>query len=455
MSPDGAAGGERPARSPAAHLLVRTASNPWLILALLVAASIVSFIDRQIISVLIDPIRSDLKITDFQIGLLTGPAFVTLYVFGNLASGWLVDRFNRVAVIATALGGWSLASAACGLTASFPALFAARAAVGLGEGSVGPGYQTILADAFPARRLPFALSVYAMSGAIGPGLAVLLGGVVAAHIGGVFRGWPVLGGLHAWQLTFIVVSLPGLLLAPVLWRFVRPGPRRVSEAAAQAATESLRSFWRARRRLIVLFIVGIGFLTAAELALTLWLPTLLMRRHGLSAAQVAAELGPLLIVLGAAGSLLWGGAASWNARRQGAASAMGMMTLAMAVMTPFLAFAPMAPTPALLLAGIAPALLCRRAYVGLGHAAVQLATPPALRGRVAGVYLATASCIGAFLGPPAIGALTTYVFHSDRSLDLALSTVGGGAAALGVLCLMAAQRPYREALALLPSEAPA
>lgn len=432
--------------SPEPHPLA--GMKPWRMLAFMMAVSIVSFVDRQVLSVLVDPIREDLGVTDFQVGLLSGPAFVAFYIVGNLIAGWLADRYNRIAIISAAMSGWSLATMSCGLSASFDALFVSRSAVGLGEGAIGPALHSVLADSFSKRRLPLALSIYATCGSIGPGLAVLFGGVVAAFAATHLAGAPIIGHLQPWQQVFIIVGLPGIVLAGLLLAFVQAPPRATNAAVLAPLKDDLAKFWKARRLLVVLFIVGIGFITASELALLLWLPTLLQRVHGYSAIQVGGVLGPMLIIFGAAGSLFWGVAATVIGRGERHDAAMRTLIVATAIMVPFLVVGPLMPSAPWVLLFVALILLCKRAYVGLGHAAVQLATPSHLRGRVAAIYLACASGIGAFIGPPAIGALTTYVFSDDNSIGVAISAVAGSTAFIGVVCLALALKGYGRALEL-------
>ena len=329
-------------------------------------------------------------------------------------------------------------------------LVSARAGVGFGEGGLGPGVHSVVADTFDKKRLPLALSIYSISGAIGPGLALLLGGLVLHAAPDWFAHIPLLQNMHPWQQTFVVVGLPGVLWAGLLYAVVRV-PRRGSLTASndQGGGASLVDFWSKRKRLAVLFITAIGFLTAAELSLLLWLPTLLMRLDGFSPQKVGATFGTMLMVLSAAGSVGWGLVSTTLARRGHEDAALTIMTLAMTICVPFLAIAPLMPSGMLTLVLLVPVFASLRAYSGLGHATVQLITPTWLRGRVAGIYLAAASAIGALLGPPVVGAITTYVFPNKNSIGIALSTVSGSLAFLGVILLTFAFRPYRNALALL------
>lgn len=429
----------------------RPVTNAWITLAFLMTAVTLSFIDRQILSVLIDPIRKDLAITDFQVGLLGGPAFVLFYITGNLVSGWLADRRNRVTIISGALTIWSLATALCGLAFSFPVLVLTRAGVGLGEGALGPGVHSVVADSFEKSRLPLALSIYSVSGAFGPGLALLLGGFVVHGVAVWFAHIPGLGSLHPWQQTFMVVGLPGLALSALLLVAVRIPERTVTLTPEILSNTVLMEFWSKRRRLIVLYVLAISCLVAAELSFLLWMPAFLMRVHGYRPDELGATFGVMLMLLSAGGSFCWGLISTFVARRGRHDAALRIMTLAMAICVPFMVIAPLMPSGKLVLLLIAPVLASLRCYSGLGHATVQIVTPSWLRGRVAAVYLASASAIGAFVGPPLVGAISTYVLPGDKDIGVALSAVCGVLTFLGVLCLLTCFRPYRRALVLLDS----
>ena len=434
----------------------RRPTNPWVILGLLMACTLLSFIDRQVLSILVDPIRRDLNISDFQVGLLSGPAFVCFYIVGNLASGWAVDRRDRSLIVAAALTVWSLSTSLCAAANRFATLGLARASVGLGEGALGPAVHSLIADSFSKRRLPLALSLYSISGAMGPGIALLLGGNLLHFAATRLAGLPVLNLLKPWQTTFLIVGIPGLLMAPLVARWIRMPPRAARPRKGEAAgAGEVAAFCRPRWRFIALYIAAIGSLSAMELALLMWTPTLLIRQFGYRADQVGSTFGLMLMLLSAAGALLWGAIATAVARKGRGDAALRTMTVAMMIVVPFAVAGPLMPRAAWVLAAFTPILLCLRAYAGLGHATVQIMTPSRLRGRVAALYLATTSVIGALIGPPIVGALTSFAFADDRSIGLALAIVAGGMGVAGVALLSASWSPYRRALAtsLLENEA--
>jgi MFS family permease len=428
-------------------------SPPWLILTLLLCAVVISFIDRQLLGILVDPIRDTIGLTDFEIGILGGAAFFVPYFFGGIAGGWAVDRFNRTGVIALAVAVWSGMTSACGLASTYFHLFLARMGVGFSEGTLGPGVHSVLADTFDKKRLPMAMSFYTAAISLGSGISLAVGGLVLAWA--ATRVWelPVIGTLHPWQVTFILVGLPGILLAPLIWALVRTPPReQVANYSKDGLLSELVHFGKKRLRLVILYTIAIGTLTGAKFSFQLWIPTLLIRVHHVPALEVGAILGGMFLTVGIAGSLVWGSVATYLAKR-GREDASYITILVTAGVFALMVFLPpLMSTSFLVFLFFAPCLFFVQSCFGLGHAAVQLVTPTRLRGRVSAAFNGTVNIIGTIVGPAGIGALSTFFFEDDQKLGLSIALMTGVMSAVGFFCLYFALKPYREAQALLISE---
>ena len=148
----------------------------WYVVFVLMVCYTLSFIDRQILGMLVDPIKRDFEISDTGVGLLQGLAFVAFYTFMGLPVGWLVDRYSRRSIIAVGVFFWSLMTALCAAAGNFWSLFAARMGVGVGEATLAPSAMSMTSDYFPKERLGGALSVYAMGIFVGSGIAQIVGG---------------------------------------------------------------------------------------------------------------------------------------------------------------------------------------------------------------------------------------------------------------------------------------
>ena len=150
----------------------------WYVVFVLFIASIVSFLDRQIIAIMVSDIKADLGLDDFQIGLLQGPPFGIFYALMSVPIALAADQLNRRNIIAMGVTFWSIATAACGLAGSFVQLFMARISVGVGEATLGPSAYSIISDYFPRQKLAMAMSVFTMGNLMGVGIAMVLGGAL-------------------------------------------------------------------------------------------------------------------------------------------------------------------------------------------------------------------------------------------------------------------------------------
>ena len=196
----------------------------WYVVAVLTVAYIFSFVDRQIINLLVEPIREDLQLTDTQISLLQGIAFALFYTLMGIPIARLADVSNRRAIIAVGVFLWSLMTAMCGLAKSFGQLFAARIGVGVGEAALSPPAYSLFTDYFPPGKVTRAIAVFTGGSFLGAGLAYIIGGFVVDFVTRLdVVEVPVFGQIRAWQMAFIVVGLPGILLALLVFFIARTG----------------------------------------------------------------------------------------------------------------------------------------------------------------------------------------------------------------------------------------
>jgi MFS family permease len=193
----------------------------WYVIGVLIVAYTFSFIDRQILALLGEQIIHDLKMSDFQYGLLS-TAFAVLYVVLGIPIGWIADRYSRRTLIAAGIVVWSVMTVASGLTKNFVQLFATRVGVGVGEAALTPPAYSLIADYFPPRLLGRAMGAYGMGVYIGSGLAFIVGGLVVGAVSGIKIDVPIVGELWGWQTAFIIVGLPGLLVALLMFTVKEP-----------------------------------------------------------------------------------------------------------------------------------------------------------------------------------------------------------------------------------------
>ncbi len=288
-----------------------TSFAAWYSVAVLMVMYIFSFIDRTTISLLVEPMKRDLQISDTQIGLLQGLAFVLLYTFLGLPIARLSDRHSRRGIIAAGVFVWSIMATLCGLARSAIQLFIARIGVGVGEAALSPAAYSIITDSFPRSKLGGAFGVYNIGITIGAGTALLLGGIVVgavSHAGASYT-LPLFGEVRAWQMVFIVTGAPGMLLPLLLLTFREPkrrgllrnnAPGQTGAPVNPALREVLTYVWL-NREFYALHFVAMALLALCGYAVASWLPASLVRAYGVSAGQVGKVMGVSTILMNSSG----------------------------------------------------------------------------------------------------------------------------------------------------------
>jgi len=420
----------------------------WLVVSILVLASIVSYIDRQVVAIVADSMKEDLGINDAQIGLLYG-IFAVFYAVAGLPLAYLADRKSRKHIIAAGVFFWSVMTVACGLSRSFWQVLLARIGVGVGEATLLPAANSLVSDYFPRDRIPLALSVFQTGAILGTGLAfVIVGfilGVVEQRPSPVV---PVFGELAPWQLTFIYVGAPGVLIALIMLLIREPIRRIVinpSTGRSTATFEDIRTFYR--RNLWTFVLHHFGFLCFALMgfAFVFWTVPFFSRVHGVPPSQAAQTFGWLFIVFAPFGAVWAGLQAGWFNRRGFKDGNILAGLLGGALGIPLVLLIQVMPTAthAFLLYG--PALFFVNSPFGLAYGALPVITPPQMRAMIAAVYMFVVS-IGMMLGPPLAGHVNESIFTEADGVRyslIALTVVFGG---LGCLSLWLCRRHYARSL---------
>jgi MFS family permease len=413
----------------------------WYVVFVLIAAYISSFLDRQILSLLVEPIRQDLQITDLQISLLQGFAFAVFYSLCVLPAGWLVDHFSRKNVLAAGLALWCLMTVACGFAASFGELFAARMAVGLGEAVLGPAAFALITSYFSRERLPIAMSVYSIGGSLGAGMAYMFGAVAAHFAARESIDIPFLRDHAPWQVAFMIVGAPGLLVT-VLVLLIREPPRATAPAIrAQGVTPFLKD----NARFLAVYALGIGLLTSVSYANMAWSPTMFLRLHGWDTGYTARWLGAIMLVFGTAG-ILAGGYWAVRMRMRHADGTLRTAMLIAFLLTPLTICAPLLSNPWLSLAAYVPTIFLSTSFVSLGPTSIQLIAPDAIRGRINGITLMAVSLVGISIGPFLVALITDAVFGEPKAIDAGLAIGSGLLALASGVFLFLSLKPFRRAL---------
>jgi len=419
------------------------------VVGVLTVAYTFSFVDRQILSLLVGPVRRDLGISDTQISLLQGLAFALFYTILGLPIGRLADRTSRRRVIAVGIGLWSVMTMVCGLASSFWTLFLARMGVGVGEATLSPAAYSIVADYFPPRVLPKAMSVYSMGIFVGAGLAFILGGAVI-DLTTANTDWvlPLIGPVRPWQMTFFAVGLPGFLVVALMASVREPRRRgRLTDdregAAPPVPLIDVLRFLIARRRTYGAHFFGIALMALMGYGAAAWIPEFAVRTYGMARGDIGLAYGAGILVLSTGGIVAAGWLTSHLAAKGFSDASFRVIIGAALIIFVTGSMATLMPTPTGFFLLMAPLLLVSGVSNGIGPAALQLITPNEMRAQVSAVYLFVINMIGLGLGPTVVAVMTDYLFGYDGGVKYSLALLHAGAAPLAAVILWRGLRHLR------------
>jgi MFS family permease len=421
---------------------------PWYVVFVLTLAYTCSFIDRQILTLLIEPIRRDLVITDTQMSLLGGLAFSILYTTMGIPLARLADRSNRRNLMTAGVGLWSLMTAACGLARGFWPLFGARVGVGVGEAALSPAAFSLLADYFRPQQLARAIGAYSTGVYFGAGLALMIGGAVIQRVSNApNQVLPFIGEIFPWQLTFFVVGLLGLPIMLLMLTIREPARRGAAVTPVSSGTPALLAFIRANRATLVCHIGAFTLYGIAIGCYLFWSPSVMMRTHGWDAPRTGFTIGLLMFVLGTLGVFSGGWLADRLAQRGHRDAVLRAGLYGVLLGAPFIVATPLLEDDRWATASLGFAIYFLAFLQGLPGAALQLVTPNPLRAQMTAIYFFIGNLIANGLGPSIPALLADYLFVDPLKLGLALSWTTAVVVPLAGLLLFLGLAPYRASLA--------
>lgn len=402
------------------------------LLLVLATAQFTAIVARVLPSVVAADLQTAFGLGDAQFGLLHGPAFVSVYVIGLIASASIVDRVDRFRMMSACLVVWSLASLACAMATSFEALVVARVFVGLGQAAFGPCAISLIADR-GGSGFARPLSVFSAGSSLGRSGALLLGGAVMAGLAAVsaLGHWPALEGVAQWRVVYGVLSLPGLVLAVVL--VGRRDPRRSVRAKVSGMRAASRWAWVQRAAIGPHLIAACAAILLTQAA-TAWIPSVFQRTLAFSPAEAALTTGVIVLTTAPLGHLSGGWLVDRLARdgRPPGFVMIGGLVLAAGFGT-LLGLARSVELAVFAYGGLSVAL---GAAALAALAGLQPLVPGGLRGGVTALYLAAVSLVGLGLGPPLVGLISDETFPSVEGLGQALASVIVVAAVIGVIAAL-------------------
>ncbi|MDO7843631.1 MFS transporter [Sphingomonas immobilis] len=382
--------------------------------------------DSIVLAPLVQPIKHELGIGDFQMGLLLGPAFAIFYGLCGLPMGWIVDHRPLRRVVYWGVTVWSIATAACGLVTGFVGLALARMMVGAGEATLSPSSYKLISQLFPRNKIALPLSMYAAGSSIGLGFALYLGGL-AARLSSEGSGLalPGLGFLSAWKILFLALGLPGLLLALLAFRLPVPvggEPTQAGDVASKARGSVFAFMLREWRVMLPIFgcfcAIGTG-----SIALLQWMPTYMLRTYHLDQGTIGLGLGAMLFAAGLTGHLISGMVVDAIHTRGLPNGGLIFGTVATVIGMPCGILALLGGSLWIYWPLMTVTYTLFIPFSGYAAAAVQLATPVEMRGRMSAVFLLLASATGQLIGPTAVGFFTQYVFRDEAMIGASMAAV--------------------------------
>ncbi|MFI4934261.1 MAG: spinster family MFS transporter [Caulobacterales bacterium] len=395
-------------------VIPRASAYSYFVVCVLSVVYTLNFLDRQLVTILEEPIKKSLTLSDTQMGVLTGLSFAIFYTGFGIPIAWLADRTHRVRIMAAACAIWSLFSAACGLAANFPVLLAARIGVGVGEAGGSPPSYALIADYFPPQKRGVGLAIYSLGVPFGTGLGAFAGGKIAEAYG--------------WRTAFLAVGLPGLIMAALVLILIREPKRgrfdalahgEDSHAASLPLTKALALFLT--NRTLMLTALSSGLSAFIGYAVLNWGPGFLIRNKHMGLGEIAQYYAPMSAIAGAVGTFGSGWLVDRLAQWKRSAYAL-LPALSFAISLPFFLWFVLTPTWQVGLVCLAVPLLMNNMYLSPAITVVQNAVAPGQRAMSGALLLFILNFIGLGGGPVYVGMISdaAKAAHHVNALQIGL-----------------------------------
>jgi MFS family permease len=415
--------------------------------------------NNGITTLLVEPVKQDLQLSDMQMSYLLGFSVVLFYAFVGIPAAQLVDRYNRKWLMTASIAVWSAATAACGLASTFWQFFAARFWIGTGESINGPLSYSLLADYFPPEKLPRGIAIYNAGMQFGVALSMLFGAAVLQVLADKPPlEAPMVGVLQDWQVLFVLTGLIGIPVGLLMMLVAEPKRRRlamgiaVPSAAGAATLRQVIGYLASNWRLYAPMFLGLSFTSIHMMGLGSWLAAFYARTYGWEPAQVGFYSGTLNLALAIPGLIgaIW--LNDWFRKRGHADTNMRVMAIGLTVATPILIAAPLMPSPwlALIMFAAGPAIMLVAAPSL--NTALQIITPNEMRGQMTAIYLFIVLAASAGIGPTWMAFLTQHVFGDESLLRYAIAASAAILFPATAISYWLGLRPYRERILAMRAE---
>ena len=424
----------------------------WYVVLLCMLAYIFSFIDRQILALMIEPIKADLNLSDTQFSLLHGLAFSLFYAFMGLPLAYLADRFSRPKLIAAGIIFWSIATAFCGLSKNFIQLFFSRMGVGVGEAALSPAVYSMFSDMFSKDKLGRAVAVYSIGSFVGGGIAFLVGGYVIGLLKDLsLIEIPIFGAVKAWQMAFILVGLPGIFIGLLFVLTVRDPKRKGQSVNAKGEVEKVTiraafTFLKKHRKTFTCHYLGFTFYAMALYCLISWSPAFFMRKFSMTPTEAGYMLGTVLLVANTLGVFCAGWLNDWLIQkgRKDAPMITGVIGI-VGLVLPLVAFTQVSEYW-LAVTLLAPAMFFASFPMPISTTAMQMLAPNQLRAQISAIFLLISNLVAVGIGTTLVALVTDKIFENPLMVGTSLSIVGGIACVLSFVLLKKGCKAFAESM---------
>ena len=413
--------------------------------AILTLAQIFAFIDRQIPSMLVEPIKQDFNLTDSQIALLGGAAFSIFYAIMALPIGYAVDRYQRTKVLGTGIFLWSLMTALAGLANSFGKLFGARIGVAVGEAVMAPTSVSLVSDSYPENKQGKPMGIITAGVYIGIGITLLGGGILIDYltsIGGITL--PLIGYLKPWQATFMIVGIPGLILA--IAAFYLKEPQRLEEQIDTQLKDRKNVFLHLKehRKTLIPMFGGLIFMALIFYSFSFWAPTMMIRTFDISLTEVGFILGMITIISSITGTIIAGSAVDYLRNKNYSDAPVRAAMIAVILALPPIISLSFVQSELGAWICIALYLLFISSFAPLGLLAISGVSTGNVKGQTAAIHAFLMMAFGLSLGPQLTAFFTDFVFVDPNLLINSVSLTGLIVLPISALLFKLSLSRYRE-----------
>jgi len=403
----------------------------WYVVGLLTLANISSFLDRQILALLVVPIKRDMHLSDTRVSLLMGLSFALFYTIFGIIISRLADKTNRRNIIMTGVALWSVMTSLCAGVKNFSQFFLARMGVGVGEATLSPSAYSIITDYFPKRKLAVALSVFSMGIFLGSGLALAIGAGLVAHLPkeGTIN-VPMLGNIYHWQKLFLLIGLPGFIISLLVWSIKEPARKDVLHVEGQRRRLSLNESFRIvfkHPKTFLCICLGTAFTAFVSYGSTAWMPTYFFRTFGWTVPRAGLAYG-LVLLGGSVSGILWGGWYADRLKHKGISNARMRIGVIAGTMITLSCFIPLITNPAIVMALFLVPSFFIASPMGASTSAIQELMPNQVRALASAIFLFLINMIGLGLGPYIVAFFTDTIFKDEKAIRfslVALLAIGG------------------------------